>query len=137
MLLTKRQPGSGDRGPKRHRLAPAVTALAVAIGALAFGSHQEAEAVPVAAVAQAAVASGLHCGGNVIDYSSGFPSYDRMQRLTYMNCGDRTLRRKADINNARDGKCVTIGPYETRSLARGVMVKPWPLSIHIRGSKAC
>lgn len=102
-----------------------VTVVAVAAVPLISGA-----ALIYAEPAQAAV----KCGDNIATYQSLPPASQTLQRLTYVNCSGRTLHRKADIAWAADGECKRIGPWETVSLARGVL-KRWP--IHIKGSKRC
>lgn len=100
-------------------------ARALAVATLVSGATM----IPMASTQAAA-----KCGDNVTTYLSRPPVVQTLQRLTYINCTGRPLRRKADIAYAGDGTCKHIGPWETVSLARDVL-KRWP--IHIRGSKPC
>ena len=79
--------------------------------------------------------SGLRCGGQErFPGSTEFLGVTLKQHVwVYYNCGDRSVRRKADIINDLDGDCYGIGPGEARVIATKNTVFPKKY----RGSKTC
>ena len=81
--------------------------------------------------------AGLRCGGQELNTGSqGFGPFElKQQSWIYYNCGDRTVRRKADVSRGFDGRCMGIGPGQARVLS--AIWEPIVAATGYRGSKAC
>lgn len=83
--------------------------------------------------------AGLRCGGQMRSTASASVSSFNIPIVQYAwiyyNCGEKTVRRKADIRNWWDGDCFGIGPGQAR-----VLKAEWygtGSANPFRGSKAC
>ena len=118
-----------------RKLVAAVVAVAGSTLALATVAPGVASADVV--TGQFVSKAGLHCGGQErVTGSQGFGPFELKQRSwIYYNCGNKTVRRKADVSNGFDGRCLGIGPGQARVLS--AIWTPIVSVTGYRGSKAC